>query len=142
MEVAPGDTGEIQVRGYSLMQGYYKKPAETAASYTADGWFRTGDSGLIREDGYLRFLGRYKDMLKVGGENVDPMEVEGPCSNRTGSPRLRSSPCRTRPLRSRGGLCPALTGCDAHGDGRDRLAGARSRASRSRATCRSSTSFQ
>tara|TARA_B100000676_G_scaffold161645_1_gene159030 strand:- start:3226 stop:4872 length:1647 start_codon:yes stop_codon:yes gene_type:complete len=77
VEVAPGDTGEIQVRGYSLMQGYYKKPAETAASYTADGWFRTGDSGLIREDGYLRFLGRYKDMLKVGGENVDPMEVEG-----------------------------------------------------------------
>lgn len=73
-----GETGEIQVRGYSLMLGYYKKPEETAASYTEDGWFRTGDSGFIRsEDGYLRFLGRYKDMLKVGGENVDPMEVEG-----------------------------------------------------------------
>ena len=77
LEVAPGETGEIQVRGYSLMLGYYKKPEETAASYTEDGWFRTGDSGLIRDDGYLRFLGRYKDMLKVGGENVDPMEVEG-----------------------------------------------------------------
>ena len=76
-EVSAGETGEIQVRGYSLMLGYYKKPEETAASYAEDGWFRTGDSGLIREDGYLRFLGRYKDMLKVGGENVDPMEVEG-----------------------------------------------------------------
>ena len=73
----PGAEGELQVRGFSLMLGYYKKPAETAESYTEDGWFRTGDMGLWREDGYMRFLGRYKDMLKVGGENVDPMEVEG-----------------------------------------------------------------
>ena len=73
----PGAEGELQVRGFSLMLGYYKKPAETAESYTEDGWFRTGDMGVWREDGYMRFLGRYKDMLKVGGENVDPMEVEG-----------------------------------------------------------------
>ena len=55
----------------------YKKPEETAASYTPDGWFRTGDSAVWLDDGYLRFLGRDKDMLKVGGENVDPMETEG-----------------------------------------------------------------
>lgn len=73
----PGEQGELQVRGYSLMVEYYKKPKETAESFTHDGWFRTGDTALWRDDGYIRFLGRYKDMLKVGGENVDPMEVEG-----------------------------------------------------------------
>lgn len=75
--VGPGVEGELQCRGRALMKGYYKKPDETAAAYTDDGWFRTGDMAVWREDGYLRFLGRYKDMLKVGGENVDPMEVEG-----------------------------------------------------------------
>ena len=75
--LGPNAPGELQVRGYCLMLGYYNKPAETAACYTPDGWFRTGDTAYWREDGYLRFLGRYKDMLKVGGENVDPMEVEG-----------------------------------------------------------------
>jgi fatty-acyl-CoA synthase len=69
--------GELQVRGRYLMQGYYKKPKETAESYTADGWFKTGDTAHWRADGAFRFVGRYKDMLKVGGENVDPMEVEG-----------------------------------------------------------------
>jgi len=73
----PGVQGELQVRGYSLMLGYYRKPKETAECYTSDGWFKTGDTAIHREDGYIRFLGRYKDMLKVGGENVDPMEVEG-----------------------------------------------------------------
>ena len=68
--------GELQVRGYSLMRGYYKKEEETAAAVTDDGWFRTGDMAHWCDDGYIRFLGRYKDMLKVGGENVDPMEVE------------------------------------------------------------------
>lgn len=72
-----GEEGELQLRGRYLMQGYYKKPEETAAAYTADGWFKTGDAAIWRDDGYIRFLGRYKDMLKVGGENVDPMEVEG-----------------------------------------------------------------
>ena len=69
--------GEMVVKGYAMMMGYYKKPKETADSYDEDGWFHTGDTGLRRADGYIQFLGRYKDMLKVGGENVDPMEVEG-----------------------------------------------------------------
>ena len=73
----PGEPGELQVQGEFLMLGYYKKPKETAEAYTEDGWFKTGDMAVWRNDGYVRFLGRYKDMLKVGGENVDPMEVEG-----------------------------------------------------------------
>ena len=76
-ELPDGTPGELRVRSYALMQGYYRKPEETAASYDADGWFRTGDMGERHPDGYIRFLGRFKDMLKVGGENVDPMEVEG-----------------------------------------------------------------
>ena len=76
-EMPPGEPGELLVKGYSLMLGYYKKPEETAAAYTEDGWFRTGDTAVWLDNGYLRFLGRYKDMLKVGGENVDPMEAEG-----------------------------------------------------------------
>jgi fatty-acyl-CoA synthase len=68
--------GEICIRGYEVMQGYYKKPEETARAIDADGWLHSGDTGYLRQDGCLCFLGRYKDMLKVGGENVDPMEVE------------------------------------------------------------------
>jgi fatty-acyl-CoA synthase len=75
--LGPGMAGELQVRGRYVMKEYYKKPAETAASFTEDGWFRTGDAAMWLPDGCLRFLGRYKDMLKVGGENVDPMETEG-----------------------------------------------------------------
>jgi fatty-acyl-CoA synthase len=75
--VGPGGTGELQVRGWPVMKEYYKKPKETAAAFGEDGWFRTGDAAMWLPDGHLRFLGRYKDMLKVGGENVDPMETEG-----------------------------------------------------------------
>ncbi|MCZ6628866.1 MAG: AMP-binding protein [SAR324 cluster bacterium] len=71
-----GVHGEILVRGYMLMQGYYQKPKETAEAIDSEGWLHSGDMGLLRPDGCLRFMGRYKDMLKVGGENVDPMEVE------------------------------------------------------------------
>ena len=71
-----GTPGEIVVRSYMLMQGYYRKPDETAKAIDPEGWMHTGDMGIMREDGHLRFMGRYKDMLKIGGENVDPMEVE------------------------------------------------------------------
>ena len=76
-QLPDGVPGELRVKSYALMKGYYKKPEETAASYDADGWFCTGDMAERQADGYIRFLGRFKDMLKVGGENVDPMEVEG-----------------------------------------------------------------
>ncbi|WIM11952.1 AMP-binding protein [Enhydrobacter sp.] len=74
--LGPGALGELQVRGRAVMKEYYRKPAETAAVFTRDGWLRTGDAAMWLADGCLRFLGRYKDMLKVGGENVDPMETE------------------------------------------------------------------
>ena len=70
-----GELGEIWVSSYTNMLGYYGEPDATAAVF--DGrWLRTGDKGRLRTDGYLQFVGRYKDMLKVGGENVAPAEVE------------------------------------------------------------------
>ncbi|MGI9659832.1 MAG: class I adenylate-forming enzyme family protein, partial [Gaiellaceae bacterium] len=75
--VPDGEPGEILLRGYLVMQGYYREPELTAEAVDAGGWLHTGDMGIMRDDGYLRFVGRYKDMLKVGGENVSPMEVEG-----------------------------------------------------------------
>jgi fatty-acyl-CoA synthase len=75
--VPHGDLGELCARGYSVTKGYYKKPEETASAIDSDGWLHTGDVATMREDGVIRLLGRYKDILKVGGENVDPAEVEG-----------------------------------------------------------------
>ena len=75
-ELPFGAVGELWVRGYGLMQGYYKKPEETANAIDSEGWLHSGDVSTMREDGAIRFIGRYKDLLKVGGENVDPAEVE------------------------------------------------------------------
>lgn len=72
----PETEGELCVRGFSVMEGYYNKPEETAKTIDADGWLHSGDRAVLYADGGLRFLGRYKEMLKVGGENVDPVEVE------------------------------------------------------------------
>lgn len=75
-EVPTGEIGEIIVKSPSLMLGYYKNPEETQKAIDQDGWFHTGDSGYLRTDGMLHFVGRFKDMIRVGGENVDPTEVE------------------------------------------------------------------
>jgi len=72
----PGTPGELLVRTYAMMQGYYRKPEETAKVLDAEGWLRTGDLAVLDAHGFLRFMGRYKEMLKVGGENVDPFEAE------------------------------------------------------------------
>jgi len=73
----PSDVpGELLVRGYAVMKGYWDKPEATRETIIADGWVRTGDMARVRPDGHFVFLGRYKDMLKVGGENVSPAEVE------------------------------------------------------------------
>jgi fatty-acyl-CoA synthase len=70
------ETGEILLKSPSLMLGYYKNEAETQKVIDGDGWFHTGDAGFLRSDGMLHFVGRFKDMIRVGGENVDPTEVE------------------------------------------------------------------
>jgi fatty-acyl-CoA synthase len=72
----PGVIGEIQVRGWNVMRGYFEKPAETAAVLSADGWLATGDLGRLGEDGRLEFVGRLKEMIRVGGENVAPADIE------------------------------------------------------------------
>lgn len=73
----PATPGEILCRSYTTMLGYYNKPEATAETIDAEGWLHSGDLGRIGPDGHLVFMGRLKDMLKVGGENVAPAEVEG-----------------------------------------------------------------
>jgi fatty-acyl-CoA synthase len=68
--------GEIQVRGWNVMKGYYNNAEATARAFTEDGWLRTGDLGELTKDGRLRMVGRLKDVFRVGGENVAPAEVE------------------------------------------------------------------
>ena len=76
-EVVPaGERGEIWCRGYSVFEGYHKDAAKTAESFDDEGWFNTGDIGRIDADGRIGYLGRVKDMLKVGGENVAAIEIE------------------------------------------------------------------
>lgn len=70
-----GQLGEIRLRG-RMMAGYYKNPEATAEAYDDEGWFKTGDLGVVDEEGYLSFRGRFKEMLKTGGINVAPIEVE------------------------------------------------------------------
>lgn len=71
-----GEVGEIQVRGWNVMRGYFQKPAETAAVLSHDGWLATGDLGRLDADGRLEFVGRLKEMIRVGGENVAPADIE------------------------------------------------------------------
>lgn len=73
---ADGTSGEIQFRGGGRFKGYFADPDATRAAITPDGWFKTGDRGVINAGGYLVYLGRLKDMLKVGGENVAAAEIE------------------------------------------------------------------
>lgn len=75
-EQPPNVPGELLIRGYMNTKGYYRKPEATADTIQPDGWLHTGDMAVLRDDGHLVFMGRYKDMLKVGGENVSPAEVE------------------------------------------------------------------
>lgn len=74
LTLGPGEFGEICVRGYSLMQGLYKRERED--TFDADGFYHTGDGGTFDENGVLYFKGRLGDMIKTGGANVTPSEVE------------------------------------------------------------------
>ena len=71
-----GEVGGIELKGPNVFHGYWRMPHKTAAEFTADGWFRSGDLGRIDEDGYLSIVGRGKDLVISGGFNVYPKEVE------------------------------------------------------------------
>ncbi|PVY30219.1 fatty-acyl-CoA synthase [Williamsia muralis] len=75
-EVPRGTMGELCFRGYSCFEGYYKDPVQTAAAFDADGFFHSGDRASVDSDGIVRFGGRLKDMLKIGGENAAAIEIE------------------------------------------------------------------
>jgi fatty-acyl-CoA synthase len=74
--VGGGETGELCTRGYSVMLGYWEEPAKTAEAIDEDGWMHTGDLATMDADGYCRIVGRIKDMVIRGGENIYPRELE------------------------------------------------------------------
>jgi fatty-acyl-CoA synthase len=74
--VPRGVTGELWVRGYSVMKGYWNDVKKTSESITSDGWMKTGDLASMTEDGYIVIEGRLKDMIIRGGENIYPKEIE------------------------------------------------------------------
>ncbi len=74
--LAQGESGEICIRGPNVMTGYYNQPEENAKAFTADGFMRTGDIGIMDERGYTRIIDRKKDMILVSGFNVFPNELE------------------------------------------------------------------
>lgn len=71
-----GEMGELCTRGYSIMLGYWENPEATATAIDSNGWMHTGDTAIMDEDGYVNIVGRIKDMIVRGGENVYPREVE------------------------------------------------------------------
>ncbi|HEU0316452.1 MAG TPA: long-chain fatty acid--CoA ligase, partial [Solirubrobacteraceae bacterium] len=74
-EVPAGEVGEIVIRGYNVMKGYWQRPEATAETII-DGWLHTGDMGRVDEDGYFYVVDRKKDMIIRGGYNVYPREIE------------------------------------------------------------------
>jgi len=74
-EVPRGERGEVVIRGHLIMKGYYKRPDATAEAFR-NGWFHTGDIGIIDDEGYLAIVDRTKDMILRGGYNVYPRELE------------------------------------------------------------------
>jgi long-chain acyl-CoA synthetase len=83
-EVPPGEPGEIAIRGPQVMKGYWQREDETAKVMTADGFFRTGDVGVVDARGYFRIVDRKKDMILVSGFNVYPTEIEDVLSRHPG----------------------------------------------------------
>ncbi|HNB37261.1 MAG TPA: AMP-binding protein [Anaerolineales bacterium] len=75
-ELPVGEIGDVQLRGMNVFKGYWCQPDKTSASFSADGWFQTGDLGYLEADGYLTLCGRSKDLIISGGLNIYPPEVE------------------------------------------------------------------
>jgi long-chain acyl-CoA synthetase len=126
-EVAPGQPGEICVTGPQVMRGYWRQPEATAAAMTTDGYFRTGDIGVMDADGYFRIVDRKKDMILVSGFNVYPNEIEEEVA---AMPGVLESACIGVPDEATGEAVklfvvksdPALTAEDVHNFCRPRLA--------------------
>jgi acyl-CoA synthetase (AMP-forming)/AMP-acid ligase II len=76
-DMPPREPGELLVRGFTVLKRYHGDPERTAEVLDADGWLHTGDRGTIDEEGRVSFLGRIKEIIRVGGENVAPAEIEG-----------------------------------------------------------------
>jgi acyl-CoA synthetase (AMP-forming)/AMP-acid ligase II len=76
VDVPLGERGEVLIRGFNLFDGYYRDPVKTAETLDEDGWYHSGDIGSLDASGHMMFHGRFKDMLKVGGENVAAAEIE------------------------------------------------------------------
>jgi acyl-CoA synthetase (AMP-forming)/AMP-acid ligase II len=74
--IPPGEVGEIAIKSFGMMKGYYQMPEQTNQVLDAFGWFYTGDLGTIDEQGYLRFVGRQKELIIRGGFNIYPQEIE------------------------------------------------------------------
>ncbi len=74
--VAPSEAGELCTRGYSVMRGYWNDDDKTAESIDAAGWMHTGDLATMDADGYFNIVGRIKDLVIRGGENLYPREIE------------------------------------------------------------------
>ena len=75
-KVDDGEIGSIELRGPNVFSGYWKMPEKTAEEFRTDGFFITGDLGVIDEDGYLKIVGRNKDLIISGGYNIYPKEIE------------------------------------------------------------------
>lgn len=75
-EADPGEPGEIQLRSVCCTPGYWEKPEANAETFTADGWMKTGDLGMLDEEGFLHITGRIKEIVIRGGENIYPGEIE------------------------------------------------------------------
>jgi fatty-acyl-CoA synthase len=73
--LSAGESGEIMVRGWAMMKGYHDPPPGAPPAFDGEGWYRTGDLGRLDREGYLTYLGRLRERLRVGGENVSPEEI-------------------------------------------------------------------
>lgn len=114
--------GEIQVRGYCVMKGYYRKPDETARAFTSDGWYRTGDAGTLRADGILVFHHRLGDSYKHKGYNVSTAEVEAAL---TALPCVREAAVVPMPAGSAGETgCAFIVAADGAVPSEDEILGA------------------